>query len=542
MCEPYETDWAKLAELAGEHAAPPRGRQSRNWAKQCGAALAAGLEIRETPAAVTVHLYGAELPDTAIHRRSDGTLHAPGRSDPGAGEPPEDWAPRLPLPKPGQPVQRFMNRWSHYDAWDMGTPLERLLQSRLPHDWPGLHLVVRNGRSIFLEHRRQWAAAVSRLTAQEPLKQLLKLAGNAIRCDLRHHNLAIHSLPVLRELARTNPGAVGWWLGNYGKYDDALERKCHFTNVRHNPLYRGTEPPFARTRVSAPEIIAQARAQFREAGGRYWKTLAAQPAGDVAGLLAANPPGMVARFSDLLHEAQLNHPSGRKRPQPSRTIKKQAIRQLNPQYSERQHAIRLLLRAAAGRPQHEISPTGGHSIIGSLFNVMDYAQSEPEAARRAATWNGLLKAGDQWHHRMVQEKQVIAARSELRRAGINMNAVWTGPLNEAELPDGGRARLLASPHELLAETLSMKHCVGLSADYARRCQQGEGRIFHLEHGPDGADPQTDTTVELTADAAAGPEWRIRQHRGRSNRPPTAAEQQAAVALLARCNQIRRGTT
>ena len=204
----------------------------------------------------------------------------------------------------------------------------------------------------------------------------------------------------------------------------------------------------------------------------------------MAGLLDTRGEALTARLSDLLAEAQLNHPSGARRPQPPCRVKKAAVWSV--QFSPAQdHAVRLPLWASAGRRENDVPVhQGGSPVSETLLNVTDYARHEPEAALRAKSWKGLIKASARRHDRMIREAQLRTAGNTLsKRPETVSDAAWSAPLTGAELPGGYQAALLRSPRDLLAETNLLNHCLGLSDEYAQRCREV------APPGPAGQPPQ-----------------------------------------------------
>lgn len=355
---------------------------------------------------------------------------------------------------------------------------------------------------------------------------------------MRNHNLAKLSLPALEALAKSNPGALGWWLYNREQRDDLAERQIHFARIKHVPLYRETEPPpFEKVQITPSEVISRAKAEFIQAGGRHWKGLIRQPARDIAQQLDKHGRQRTAWMSDLLSQARQQGMQGN----PPIEIKTTLMYHSNfiaEDGNGRRPALLMLKAAAKQAGKNRGFWLATATLTAEFNNIVDYAASEPEAAARANSWNGLVKASRKWHNAAALRKVKEELENALAQKGVSPNEQWEAPLAETELPDGFRAKLMQSPLELMQEALNMAHCAGLP-DYIQRCRRGQARIFRLEQ-PETKRTKEATNVEL-AKAADG-EWHIRQNQGYRNRQPTAAESLAAEELLAEWRKACRAQT
>ena len=566
---------------------PPHNRRMQEWAQRCENRLRAGLEVRREPDRVSVTLFGVPLPGAAVDRLPDGLLRFDYQPRPPADNPPYGWSPRIPLLAPGAPPAKFLKRQSPKTRWRTADPaarggygflkiepeaacwwglepaLDALLHHRLPGLWTGCQELLYHREAprepMFQTAAQEWAAAASQLADHDALAELRRLTGNAASYTIRHHNLALCSLPAIRELARTNPGALGWWMHQYNLYDDEAAIHAHRINRRRRgDNHRQPEPPYAAVEITPAEVVRHVKDHFGKASGRNWKALTTQPAGDLHALLNEFVDYRVTELSDLLGKAQLHHPSGKKRPQPPRSVKKLAVRHNGGAICH--HPVKLLLRAAAGKPLKSLPPPPQDgrqaarptvdikAVERSLTYALDYAIAEPEAARRAATWNGLLKSSERWHRQIRHNRRQHTELKIREQYGVDPDQVWPAPPQGPAPPEffrcypsrQHRARLLENVRELDQEAWRMEHCVS-GLEYARHCRDGHSRIFHLEPQDQekaGGDPWQETTVELVRDE--GPGWRIRQHQGYRNRAPDRAERQAADQLLKLWNQACQG--
>ena len=411
----------------------------------------------------------------------------------------------LPLPGPDEDPNRFIKKPHHHAAWSLDQPLDQTIMSRIGRTWPRASRIRLHARSpqLFRETLRQLAQAAARLADPAPLRELLRLTGRTARRTLRHHNLAVQSLPELQALARTNPGALGWWLHHFSRSQDEPKRANHFVNTAHNPLYRKPDPPpWAVTAVTAPGLVAQVRTQFRQAGGR--------PAGHPRRGADRKAVGPACRGP--------TEPSIRAQTTPA-ALSGQEDRRLGVRHSPAQyHAVRLPLRASAGRREKDVPVhQDGSPVSTTLLNVTDYAQHEPEATLRSGSWKGLIKASARRHDRMIREAQLLTAGNILgKRPETVSDAAWSAPLTGAELPGGYQATLLRSPRDLLAETNLLNHCLGLSDEYAQRC-------WDVAPQDRPASPRNATTLE------AGPGVRRWLAHPPASRPPQPAAHRRRAA-------------
>ena len=190
----------------------------------------------------------------------------------------------------------------------------------------------------------------------------------------------------------------------------------------------------------------------------------------------------------------------------------------------------LACRRYAGAPAAEPGGLERQRRKLEFEDLADYIFDSPEAAARAATWKGLLKASARWHHahnlRVMRDKPLAEARERSQ-----MLTGWQTPINEIEPEPGVTARVLTSAQELAEESLQLAHCVSNSR-YAHHCMEGHTRIIHLQPAPGAGDTEAPdrcgTTLELYL---SDNEWRIGQHRGLHNRAPTPAEARWARAFL-----------
>ena len=535
-----ENAWNRLARLIQEE--PPReGRtgsvrneKRRAWISRVRDWLDRGLKAEKDGQGVKVALYGETLPGTDVRRREDGTIKAEYRGKI-TEELPEDWSPKLPLLPPAADTERFRRKCDReYDRgryWSLFHPIKSVIrQQGIETGWLECSVPRKetwSGTPHTGNVEREWIEAASALADYKTFLRLEKIAGQKLEYNVRNHNLAKLSLPALKALAKSNPGALGWWLRQREKRDDLEERRIHFNRLKHDPLYQENQaPPLEKDRVHPGEAVSRVKAEFAQAGGRRWKGLLRQPAWHVARQLEQHGRKRAAWMADLLSEARQQ---GMKAEPPIEI--KQMLMYHNWSIGGDSHARRpalLLLKAAARKHGKRIDPWQAAELITQFNDAADYAAHEPAAAARANSWNGLVKASRRWHNVNALRLMKEELEKALARQGVNPDERWETPLAEAALSGGFQARLLGTPRELMQEALSMAHCAG-TPDYILRCRQGQARIFRLER-PETGKPEEATTLELAA-AEAG-EWRIRQHQGYRNRPPAAEESRAAGELLA----------
>ena len=545
-----ENAWNRLARLMQEE--PPReGRtgsvrneKRRAWVSGIRDWLDHGLKAETDGTEVRVVLYGEILPGTAARRREDGTIKAEYRGKI-TEELPEDWSPKLPLMPPYADAERFRRKCDReYDRgrqWSLFQPIQSVMRRQgIETGWLE-YSVPRKDTWSGTRHtgivEKEWIEAASALADYRTFLQLEKIAGQKLEYNVRNHNLAKLSLPALKALAKSNPGVLGWWLRRREKRDDLAERRTHFNRLKHDPLYQENEaPPLEKDRVHPGETVSRVKAEFTQAGGRRWKGLIRQPARHVAQQLEQHGRKRAAWMADLLSEARQQ---GMKA-EPPIEIKMMLMYHswsIGGDGSARRPAL-LLLKAAARRYEKRIDLWQSAELITEFNDAADYAANEPEAAARANSWNGLVKASRRWHN--VNALRIMKEELEktLARQGIDPDERWETPLAEAALSGGFQARLLGSPLELMQEALSMAHCGG-TPDYILRCRHGQARLYRLEQ-PEASKPEDATTLELAR--AEDGEWYTRQHRGYRNRQPTAAESLAAEELLSEWRKACRAQT
>ncbi len=207
------------------------------------------------------------------------------------------------------------------------------------------------------------------------------------------------------------------------------------------------------------------------------------------------------------------------------------------------HLATLSLRHYAGQPELKAKSQEYRELKAHLQDLSDYCWAEPAAARQSRTFAGMGKASHRWHHEHVLREIAaeLAAEKELNATP------WAAPCPlPAYHEDYWQARFLACPADLQAESVIMRHCVGVRR-YQRDSDYGECRIYHLQPRPKQAKPDwrpdevqsrdRGSTVELVnaAPPGAAARWQPDQHRGCHNRPPTAAEAAFADRLAAALN-------
>ena len=420
-----------------------------------------------------------------------------------------------------------------------------------------------------------------RLLHPQALTELGRLTGQPAENNLRNHNLAVTSLPAIRQAARTNPGALAWWMRLMNQPNELWRTSAQDRQLppQYQPFVKPEPPenpgsPGPNLKPLTPvfpqhpgQIIQCARQDYLAQGGARWKSLASQPAEHIAQQLNRHGPQAAVRLSEALSEAapagqrqpgaNLPMPNLNPPPEAPLTIKlmlletRENLLELNPEnrrlrrllsaghrpvsQQKRRHlepairrAARNALRHYAGRPEPDRKER--NKLSRKFEDLADYLAAEPEAAARAATWQGLNKASHRWH----QELQLQTLREELKQEyQISPEELkgWPAPLTEWRSELGFTARTLTSAEALIRESLDLNHCVGGPA-YAESCAEGLTRIVHLQPA-DNPKPGKGTTLELYLEAGR---WRIGQHRGRHNRSATPQETKWAQALLKQWRQ------
>ena len=516
--------------------------------------------------AVHVEFYGEPVPETAIALRPDGSVSfRPWQGDP-EDPPPYGWTPPLELPKPGQNLEKFQQknakRNDHHAQWGLRHRAGSLLRERLEQDGilSGKHLAL---AAAFGESaapaETEWISLTRNMLDPKALPNLKRWTGQAVRFNLQNYNLAVLAAATLSELARTNPGALAWWMIRREAHNDIAERR---QSTYADP--GGPEPPWSAVPRHPGEIISQVREEFRQAGGTQWKAFASQPAAHVTEILKKEGPQSAAWIAAALAQADLpeRKPEPPPRQKPEKTGNRQGLLQEPdiPEPGDPEPAgklreqppihVKLTMARLAKRtraPGHELdlqrrylvgmppkmppwpekdpgktadamtrmaalafrayagagtagSPEKGAKEIRRHFNfIADYIFAEPEAAARATAWRGLWKAADDWHSDASLRLQRLQLEEAIAKGKPEFNQEWDAPLTEWTSPSGFAARLLKNPADLLQEAELLLHCVGNIA-YAGICRDGTFRIFHLEPlglPQEGPEYQTRQRAEAT---------------------------------------------
>ena len=132
---------------------------------------------------------------------------------------------------------------------------------------------------------------------------------------------------------------------------------------------------------------------------------------------------------------------------------------------------------------------------------------------------------------------VASSQPNTLLTGENVPDRWSAMLNSdgranltKDLEGLGTATELISAAQLSEEGERVRHCVG---GYASDCRSGRASIWHLQ----APDSKTGSTLEIdVVSGRGGASFKIAQHRGRRNDPPTAGEKRLAHTLLASLRQ------
>ena len=434
--------------------------------------------------------------------------------------------------------------------------------------------------------RTRWAEAVRILLDPGAVTRLRKWTGQKAEHNLLNYNLAVAGAGPLSEAAKTNPGALAWWMRD-------LEERSERWHSREE------KPPLPPIPKHPGEIIARVKTEYAAAGGKRWKALASQPASHVAAMLERHGRKATVWLTEAISEAappepapppappepepapppappepepaeQLlfgaipapkrkpprtrSRPAPPARPQAPPEIKLMLLELYNqnqgkdrrgrhkellgnrmPRFmrpEEEKARTTLALRRLAVLSLREYAgaeipgPPGGprQRITAEFEDLVDYLFNDPKGAARAGTWKGLKKASRRWHGERNLEilRQNLAKEAE-EKAG--MLSGWETPIRSWESENGFRALVLNSAQELILESRKLSHCVG-GVGYADLCRTGETRIVHLEPAKEIPDEDQTPLKErgTTLQIDYGPNgWQPGQHRGYANRSPDDEE-------------------
>ena len=351
------------------------------------------------------------------------------------------------------------------------------------------------------------------------------------RTGLTRYNRAARSAAALSQTIEANPGAAAWFM----------------TIPRPEPEPAADHPG---------QIIAVVRDEFRRAGGRSWKTMAAMdPAeaalfaepGNETGFARPNPQHPMAcparrlvAYADMRREAGGPPPPGALRQDVADALSDaartafhrpgQALSRLAEELDSTGKLIQCLTLFIKESRRPDAPPEA--ELRQQTFQVADYLLDN--GGRRpitARSWRGLLKNAERWHRRIIEEnKERQRLQTLLRNSGLYRN--WKSALPALSLPDGFIA-VPADDEGTLGELgRIMNNCVG---SYAERCLTHNTRIYQvrLEDGQ----PAHGVTCELSA--ARNGEWLAVQVAGANNRAPTGKESEACRELAARYGRSRR---
>ena len=466
-------------------------RDVRDWAQKIFQWHIDGLHLSRDEDSVAVTMHGVPAPGLRLERRPDGVIvradedgwapRWPGpspkrpdgvivRADEDGAERAPEWFDLLELPPSRQRIDAWLKhsrkRYNYKVRWNILARLDRFVGA------DGMPLCTDPAWfNHALRIEAKWAEELRRLADYRAVSRLRRLTGPVEFTIIAEHNMAVLRGDLLQKLSRSNPGAVGWWLAN--------ARREHLP-----PLYDwqfGDLPPPSELPAHPGEVIARVQEEFRQAGGRHWKSLIRQPSRDVYALLTKFPAEAVAEVVDALAQAPPDPARPGRRSQPPGWVKKrlanicQRIRICRDEgaadaVQALESVVRLAIREFAGYAGEPL-PFGG---------VEDYAVAEPAAARRRGSWDALWRAADEWHDereaefdRRAWEALGCAPGGGARRidpapTGAADAPEWSGALTEWADADF-RARLLTSAGALRAESDLMRHCVGRAVAATTSC-------------------------------------------------------------------------
>ena len=227
--DPWEAALAEVAELLDSGSATPgdvRVVAWRQWA-------VSGVAVATSDTACWVTFYGRAVPCTRFERNdADGSIHwdGPGfielygerRALPEVplSQRPPGWASPLELPGCEQDLAKFdrvnqarRNRWRRWRLEDalQDALTEWLYDRYILFSDLGLSALKLSAKDL-ATLRQQWIAGVRRFLDPRIMRRARYLAGSRA-ANLQDYNLSAISGAMLTDLAQSNPGAVGWWLG-----------------------------------------------------------------------------------------------------------------------------------------------------------------------------------------------------------------------------------------------------------------------------------------------------------------------------------------
>ena len=484
-----------------------------NWSQEVFLWHKSNLDLKIDDDSVAVTMYGVPAPCLRLARRADGVIVRVDEGDAGGAT---EWFELLELPPPRAKIDPWLERNQLLSSY----PVRWGIQGRLRI------FAADNGMPFCKDSRWpdlvfrlevKWAEELRRLADYRAVRRLRRLTGPVEFTTIAEHNMAVLCGDLLQKLSRTNPGAVGWWL--------ASVRRKHIPQyqipIRWNETRSLPAPP--ELPAHPGEIIARVQEEFRQAGGRHWKSLIRQPSRDVYALLTEFPAEVAASVVDALAQSPPDPARPGRRSLPPGWVKKQlahtykriqACRDDGPRRNDAIPALERVVHLAV----REFAGYAGQPF--RFDSVADYAVIEPAAARRRGNWDALWNAAAQWHRELEANRR---GGSQRDRDGGGADPEWGGALTEWTDADF-RARLLTSAGALRAESDLMRHCVG-SAGYDLMCRQGDTRIFHLEPlrldaGDKSAPRRQATTVALERGADG---WQVVQQRGFANRRASKKE-------------------
>lgn len=465
-------------------------------------------------------------PGTALRRQPDGSILAKGSGHTGHQ-----------LPQPGQSESRYRSRHPHgWSTADAATMLRAAALRRLPQfrELPIEDIAAdprfdaafpRAYQPEFIN--RRWLDAVRSMVNPEIWRICRQAARDSQeeRTGLSRYNLAARNASALSRLLETNPGAAAWFM----------------TIPRPEPETAANHPG---------QIIAAVRDEFRQAGGRRWKSMAAMNPAEAAIIVNSGsrnyfgfPENPRHPFSDparrLAAYAGMRHAAGGP---PDSEIINQDVADALQDASDGSGFLRMgqaLSRLANGldstddlikcltlfikesrRPDAPLE----EELRRQTFQVADYLLA-PGGVRpiAAASWRGLVRNAGRWHRRIIEENnERERLKSLLRNSGLYRK--WRSALPAANLP-GGFIAVPADDEGALSELgRAMNHCAG---SYAERCLSHKTRIYQVHR--EGEAPASGVTCELSA---GEDEWQAVQISGKGNRAPDGPESEACRELAA----------
>lgn len=275
-----------------------------------------GIDVYGDALEAKVTLYGETVTGTAYRKQPAGWILY--EADQPLYERPErceEWAPKVRMPGARESLALVFEH-DHKKSlqwWDLKRRIQNMTdrqEIRVYSEFmlnnkneDGLREYDKELEVICGQARTRWAEAVRILLDPGAVTRLRKWTGQKAEHNLLNHNLAVAGAGPLSEAAKTNPGALAWWMR------DIEERSERWHSREEKP----PPPPIPK---HPGEIIARVKTEYAAAGGKRWKALASQPASHVAAMLERHGRKATAWLTEAISEAMPPEPAPPPAPAP----------------------------------------------------------------------------------------------------------------------------------------------------------------------------------------------------------------------------------